>query len=289
MDDQWGKVVTNFRARTITGLSMVGIIIAGLFLNSWIFASLLFIVALLGISEFYHLVSSGNCHPQRIYGITGGALLYISIVFINGSPLPFNYPDAYFIPIFFSVLIFFIPFILEIFRKQSNPLNNISCTITGIFYIIFPLAVLNILNDRHAVQFLGVPAFLLGYFTITWFHDTGAYLYGMLFGRHKFFERISPKKTWEGTIAGAVISILTAFGLFFLVGDILLADWLVLAGIVLAFGTLGDLVESLIKRSYHVKDSGNVLPGHGGILDRFDSIFMSAPFVFLYFILRHTI
>jgi phosphatidate cytidylyltransferase len=268
---------------------MAAIVIASLFLNEWIFAAILFVIVILGLGEFYKLVSSDNCHPQRVWGIISGVLIFLSVVFVNYARFLFGIIDPFFIPIWLPIPVFFLSFILEIFRKKPNPLTNISITIVGIFYIAFPLAVLNLLNDIDSVHFLGVPAFLLGYFIITWIYDTGAYLFGVKFGRHKFFERVSPKKTWEGTIAGTVISILSAVGLFFLVKDILLVDWLVLAGIVMVFGTFGDLIESLIKRSYQVKDSGNILPGHGGILDRFDTVFMSAPFVFLYFILRHSI
>jgi len=101
------------------------------------------------------------------------------------------------------------------------------------------------------------------------------------------FERISPKKTWEGTIAGAVVALLFAFSLSLIVADISRTDWFVLAMLVMVFGTFGDLTESLLKRSLNIKDSGNILPGHGGILDRFDTIFISSPFVFLYFIVRN--
>ena len=142
------------------------------------------------------------------------------------------------------------------------------------------------MNDKTGFYFLGFPAFLTGYFIITWAYDTGAYLYGRQFGKHKLFERISPKKTWEGTIGGSGIALLVALVLFFIVKDVNLFDWIALTIMILVFGTFGDLVESLIKRNLKIKDSGSVLPGHGGILDRFDSILISAPFVFLYFIFR---
>lgn len=141
-------------------------------------------------------------------------------------------------------------------------------------------------NRPDAMHFMGLPVILVGYFSFTWIYDTAAYLYGRQFGKHKFFERISPKKTWEGTIAGGVVTLLLAFGLHFLVKELPLADWLVLAALVIFFGTHGDLVESLLKRSLNIKDSGKILPGHGGILDRFDTMLISAPFVFLYFFFR---
>jgi phosphatidate cytidylyltransferase len=134
-----------------------------------------------------------------------------------------------------------------------------------------------------------MPVILVGYFGFTWIYDTGAYLYGKQFGKHKFFERISPKKTWEGTMAGTLIALTVAFGLSFLSTGLPWYDWLALAVIVIFFGTFGDLVESMFKRSLNIKDSGTILPGHGGILDRFDTMLISAPFVFLYFFLRNSI
>ena len=115
-----------------------------------------------------------------------------------------------------------------------------------------------------------------------WINDTGAYLYGKQFGRHKFFERISPKKTWEGTMAGAILTLAFAFLFHHLAPTLPLVHWIALAIHVVLFGTHGDLAESLIKRSLNIKDSGSILPGHGGILDRFDTMLVSAPFVFLY-------
>jgi len=281
--------MNNFWARTITGLLMVFILLASLYISNWIFSGIFLVITILGLWEFYTLVTTEDCRPQRIYGTVAGAVLYCSIVLSSEMLLFSDAIPLKTVPIGIAMIIFFIPFILEIYRRQAKPLMNVAVTIVGIFYISFPLGVLSILDRPGTVHFLGFPAFLLGYFIITWFSDTGAYLYGKQFGRHKLFERISPKKTWEGTVAGIFIAFATCFGLFFLVRDIALGDWLVLACIVLIFGTLGDLAESLFKRSLNIKDSGSLLPGHGGILDRFDTIFLSAPFIFLYFILRNGI
>jgi phosphatidate cytidylyltransferase len=244
------------------------------------------VIAILGILEFYQIVSSENCHPQKIYGATAGAVLYLAIIGVHYIPYSFDYIAIIFLPLFLPIPLFFLPFIIEIYRNKPEPLKNIAFTILPIFYIALPLALLNLINDKNAVHFLGFPVFLTGYFILTWSYDTGAYLYGKKWGKHKLFERISPKKTWEGTIGGSAIALLIATGLSFLVKEIKLVDWLALTGIILVFGSFGDLVESLIKRNLNIKDSGTILPGHGGILDRFDSILISAPFVFLYFIIR---
>jgi len=265
---------------------MVFILLAGLYFNEWIFAGLFFVIAILGILEFYQIVSSENCHPQKIFGATAGAVLYLAIIGVHYIPFSFDYISIIFLPFFLPIPLFFLPFIIEIYRKKPEPLKNIAFTILPIFYIALPLALLNLINDKNAIHFLGFPIFLTGYFILTWSYDTGAYLYGKQWGKHKLFERISPKKTWEGTIGGSAIALLIATGLFFLVKEIKLVDWLALTTIILVFGSFGDLVESLIKRNLNIKDSGTILPGHGGILDRFDSILISAPFVFLYFIIR---
>jgi phosphatidate cytidylyltransferase len=278
--------MSNFWARTITGLSMVFILLAGLYFNEWIFVTLFFIISVLGIFEFYKIITSEICHPQKSFGVIAGILLYISIIAVHYIYISVDNFELFFLPFFLPIPIFFLPFIIEIYRKKPQPLANIAFTILPVFYIALPLALLNIMNDKEAFHFLGFPIFLTGYFILTWSYDTAAYLYGKQFGKHKLFERISPKKTWEGTIAGSVVALLIATGLFFLVKSINLADWYALTFLVLFFGTFGDLVESLIKRNLNIKDSGSILPGHGGILDRFDTIFISAPFVFLYFIIR---
>jgi len=279
--------VNNFWARTITGLSMVFLLLFSMWYNHWLFTGIFLVVAILGIWEFYKLYSNGEIRPQKVYGTVCASLFYLSIAFVYKEYIEFPWAGWLLIPVFAAMCLFFISFIIEIFRKQPRPLENIAVTATGILYVALPLALLSLMNSPGTAFFLGFPAYLLGYFVFTWLYDTGAYLYGKQFGKHKFFERISPKKTWEGTIAGAVVTALTASVFSFLVKEIALADWLMLALLVVVFGTFGDLTESLFKRSLKIKDSGNILPGHGGILDRFDTIFISAPFVFLYFVLRN--
>lgn len=277
--------MSNFWARTITGLSMVFLLLAALWINPWFFAGMFFIITLLGLWEFYGITESDTNQPQKIFGTLAGGLIYAGIICLHLLPdLPSWIVRCLRV---LPLILLFIPFIFEIYRKRPYPLNNIALTIFGVLYIALPLALINLLNGIYVVRFLGFPALLLAYFILTWFYDTGAYLYGKQFGKHKFFERISPKKTWEGTIAGAVVAIATAIVFYFLVSDILLIDWIVLTLLVIFFGTYGDLAESLFKRSLNIKDSGNILPGHGGILDRFDTLFLSAPFVFLYFFLRN--
>ena len=283
--------MSNFWARTITGLSMVFILLAALWFSGWVFAVIFLVITILGLWEFYGLITSETCHPQKHYGIFAGISIYVATAIICLVPWSLNIDQLWlaFIPFLLPIPLFFISFIIEIYRKKPNPVVNISMTTLGFFYIALPFSVLIYFTRSDVLHFLGMPVILVGYFTFTWIYDTAAYLYGKQFGKHKFFERISPKKTWEGTIAGAVVTLVAAFGFHFLVPALPLADWLALAFMVVFFGTNGDLVESLFKRSLNIKDSGTILPGHGGILDRFDTMLISAPFVFLYFFFHHTI
>lgn len=277
--------MSNFWSRTATGLTMVFLILVSLFVSRWMFAGILLIVVVLGLTEFYSIVSSPQTKPHKLFGVISGALWFglSSVIAMRGS-----FTDLFFL-IILPIPFLFLPFIREIWAKSEHPIQNIAITLLGLIYIPLPLSFLPFMNGPTETQFLHMPAYLLGYLLITWVYDTGAYLFGSRIGKTKFFERISPKKTWEGTIAGAIAACLLTIALWRLAVDISMADWAVLLSIVLVFGTFGDLVESMFKRSLSIKDSGNILPGHGGILDRFDSIFLSAPFVFLYFFLRNGI
>ena len=272
--------MSNFWARTITGLSMVFLILASLYINRFFFAAIFLLVVILGLLEFYTITETEECKPQKFTGTILGTLLYLLITgfFLFGGPR--------LLTLFIVVLlpIFFIPIIIELYRKKEKPLINSAVTIFGLIYIALPVSLLIMMNDSIAgTVFHHFPAYLTAYFLITWIYDTGAYLVGKNLGRHKLFERISPKKTWEGTIGGVVVAIAATVGFFYISEGIQLIHLLALTGLIILFGTFGDLAESLFKRSLNLKDSGSILPGHGGILDRFDTIFVSAPFVFLYF------
>ena len=275
--------MSNFWARTITGLFMVFLIFAALYLDRFFFAAIFLAVVILGLLEFYSITVTEDCKPQKYTGTILGTLLYLLITgfFLFGGPQPLTFSIVVMLPIFF------IPIIIELYRKKEKALVNAAVTIFGLIYIALPVSLLNVMNDPiGGTVFHRFPAYLTAYFLITWIYDTGAYLVGKNFGKHKFFERISPKKTWEGTIGGTVVALLAAAGYYFITEGTQLIHLMVLTGLIVLFGTFGDLAESLFKRSLNLKDSGNILPGHGGILDRFDTIFVSAPFVFLYFVLQ---
>jgi phosphatidate cytidylyltransferase len=185
-------------------------------------------------------------------------------------------------PIFMSIvvllLLFFLLFIVELFLQSKQPFTNMGNYLLGVVYIGVPFALLitiSLWRDDYA------PMRVFGLLFLTWTNDTMAYMLGSQIGKTPFFARISPKKTWEGTLAGIVCTYIVAILMSLWIKDFGLWEWLLLASCVAVFGTLGDLVESMFKRSIAIKDSGSILPGHGGFLDRFDSFIFTLPFAWL--------
>jgi phosphatidate cytidylyltransferase len=168
-------------------------------------------------------------------------------------------------------------FIIKLYKKmERKPFNNIAITILGIFYTAVPFALLNIATYEHKTYNYQI---ITGCLFILWATDTGAYFAGTLFGKNKLFERISPKKSWEGALGGAILAMIFAYGFSIYFTTLAQWQWLCIGAIIIVGGIYGDLVESLLKRSIEIKDSGNSLPGHGGFLDRFDGLLISAPFI----------
>ncbi|MBO4403588.1 MAG: phosphatidate cytidylyltransferase [Bacteroidales bacterium] len=171
-----------------------------------------------------------------------------------------------------------------LFQRQQM-MESVAWMFYGIFWIVVPFSMLNIYYNEF--RFDVGKYLLLAFFILVWANDTFAYCAGSLIGKHPFFERISPKKTWEGTVGGGLLTLVAAcfFPLIFPSISMNRLEWIVFALLIVLFGTLGDLVESMFKRHTGVKDSGGILPGHGGVLDRFDSTLMALPFVTLYLLI----
>lgn len=264
--------MNNFVQRSLTGIVFVAVLLGCTFWNQFSFSILFFVITILGVWEFYTLSEKGGSQPQKIFGtivasIVFGSNVLVCMGFLDHKILLINIP------------LVFIIFILELYTKAENPFRNIAFTILGIIYVALPFSLLNYITTYTASYNYQI---LFGFLFIIWSNDTGAYLAGSAIGKHKLFFRISPGKTWEGSIGGAIASYLVAYLISGWYTNISMFDWMVIATIIVVIGTLGDLVKSLLKRSINVKDSGNILPGHGGILDRFDSLIMSTPFVFTY-------
>ena len=267
--------------RSLTGILFVAILVGAIMWNKLAVASLFFIISLIGLNEFFALMIKNGFNPKKSITTAIGAVIYFII-----SLYSFNQYSFKFLLFIFPLLVLLV--VIEIFRKNETPISNIVFSIMGILYVVIPFAILNFFAYESTYSELiniedGQHNYwlLLGFFMLQWSNDTGAYLIGSSLGKHKMTPEISPNKTWEGAIGGFVMSLLVAFVISYFTYSSLL-HWLAISTIVVIFGTIGDLTESRIKRTCGVKDSGRIMPGHGGILDRFDGVLFSAPFVLAY-------
>lgn len=258
-------------------MSFAAIMSAAILYSGWSFVAVFFLISLLGLLEFYKLIKSEHTSPQVIPGMIAGQGLFLLFTWILLSAASM---ELMLVAIPLVALIF----IRELYLNHPHPFLNIAVTLTGMIYFTLPLMLMLKIafgfTPDDEVHYHG--GIIMGCILILWASDTGAYMLGSQIGKNKLFERISPNKSWEG-FAGAVLSsLLAAWVVSIWFPDLPLKDWMVIALIIAVAGTLGDLVESMLKRSVNVKDSGVLFPGHGGILDRFDGLLISMPFVFFY-------
>jgi len=261
--------------RLVTAVIFVIIMAAGHYTGPYTFAALFLIIAAGCLWEFLGLTLDLHTRRDKIRKVFGVVLGLLPFVLVTVLKLMKITDPEYFIAIagiMFSPMVFTI-FIYELYSHSKEPFANIAFMILGLFYIGIPFALVNF------IAFDGDDFRLL---VLTWVNDTGAYLTGSLIGKTPLFPRISPKKTWEGSTGGLITTLLIGWTLSFIFDDIPVTQWLGLAVIVGIFGGLGDLVESMLKRSVGVKDSGDLLPGHGGLLDRFDAFIFVVPFAAAY-------
>lgn len=267
----------NLIQRTITGALFVTIVIGSIFLSPLAFVGVMALVSVLGLMEFYTMTTKQDILPDKNTGIIVASLIFILISSVNLQWIEFKYL------LIAPAVIMIIPMV-ELFRNKPFALNNIATGVFGILYIIVPLAMMSLLyvidQDNQNKSYL-----LFSFFILLWSNDTFAYLFGMSLGKRRLFERVSPKKSWEGFIGGMFSTILISFLLSRFFPQMLLWQWMGYAIVIVGSGTLGDLTESLIKRHLSIKDTGSILPGHGGILDRFDAVLIAIPFVITYLLL----
>ena len=273
----------NFIVRTITSVFFVAAIVTS-FLNPRAMVLLFSLVTGMTIWEFCSLV---NDRPyisvNRFICTVSGVYLFLAMAGFNSGLTP----ATVFIPYLVSIIYLMVA---ELYLKAKDPVNNWAYTMFSQLYIALPLSLLNVLAYRsngYDIQYTYLTP--LAVFVFLWINDAGAYCVGSLLGRHKLFPRISPGKSWEGSIGGGLLVIIAAVATQYVttqyeVNELGLTalEWAGLGLVVVIFGTWGDLIESLFKRTLGIKDSGNILPGHGGMLDRFDSTLMAVPAAVVY-------
>lgn len=261
--------------RAISGIVYIGIIVGTLFWGSIPFSAVAALFGILAVIEFKKICEgiSDNSLPLLFLDATG-------IVFLSFAWLWY--------PLLGWICVYLCRMILELYVKEERPIRCMAISLMSQIYIGLPLAAMTYMS-----RFVGTH-FILAIFLMIWINDTGAFVIGSLLGKHRLFERISPKKSWEGFFGGLGFNLITAW-LFAIGGGIFwnvewnVITWLIFGAVVTVFATWGDLIESLMKRSLNIKDSGNIMPGHGGILDRIDSLLIVMPAAFLFLLIYYSI
>ena len=273
----------NFIVRTITGIIFVAAIVAS-FLRPEAMVLLFSIVTGLTIWEFTGLVNGNvNVNVNRFISTAAGVYFFYAMTYFCSDFYGGSAKSVVFIPYLVTIIYLLVA---ELYLKQEDPIADWAYTMLSQMYIALPFSLLNVLaftaTPQGTVNFNTLLP--LSVFVFLWINDTGAYCTGSLIGRHKLFPRISPAKSWEGSIGGAVFVLAAAWAISYWLDGVMLTtlEWLGLGIVVVVFGTWGDLVESLFKRTLGIKDSGNILPGHGGMLDRFDSVLLAIPAAVVY-------
>ena len=276
--------MNNFIVRTITGVLFVAVLVCS-FLRPQAMVLLFALITGLTIWEFTGLVNEReHVTVNRLISTVAGVYFFFAVAGFSSELTP----SAVFIPYLVSIIYLMVA---ELYLKNDDPIHSWAYTMMAQIYIALPFSLLNTLAFHLAPQgYVAYDAILpLSVFVFLWINDTGAYLCGSLLGKHKLFPRISPGKSWEGSIGGGILVIAVAVLVWYLADQYQLnqlglsaVEWAGLGLTVVIFGTWGDLVESLFKRTLGIKDSGNILPGHGGMLDRFDSSLLAIPAAVVY-------
>ncbi len=268
--------MNNFTVRTLSGAVYVAIVIGSILLGKVAFFALFAFISSYTLFEFYRLCCQGETKPQFGLGIITSLTIYVLVFLCNQ-----NIVDSRFFFIL-TPLFIMIP-IVEMLRNKSHNILNIVYTIFGIIYISIPFSFLNlILSPVKNMPELYKPEIMIGLFVIIWASDAGAYIFGRMLGKHKLIPKISPNKTWEGAIGGTLFAILISTTFFSFFDYFSILNIVAMTLVTVIAGTFGDLTESMIKRFFDVKDSGKIMPGHGGLFDRFDSLLFAAPIYYIF-------
>ncbi|OIN55960.1 phosphatidate cytidylyltransferase [Arsenicibacter rosenii] len=262
--------LSNLQQRIVAAIAGIFLILGAIMYADWSFVLLFCAISALTQIEFYRLLGLDGNQPLTFYGTVVGCFICLLTFFIEKEFIPH---DTYFLICPVASMVF----LIKLYKKKDmKPFTNIGFTFLGIIYVAVPFALLNVLALRGGSYH---PKIILGCLLLLWASDIGAYFAGTKFGRRKLFERVSPKKSWEGSLGGAAMAAIIAFILTIYAPDLKPWQWYCVGGIIVVTGTYGDLVESLFKRSIAIKDSGSSIPGHGGFLDRFDGLLLAAPFI----------
>lgn len=263
----------NLTQRIIAGLAGAAAIIASVCISEWTYCAVFLLICLLTLLEFYKLAGLDGLVPQKWFGTLCGVAIFLLSFMIERGTTSYRYYFLIF-PIVSCV------YMIKLYKRfERKPFTNIAFTFLGIVYVAVPFALLNVAVFEDGSYNFEI---MLGCLLILWASDTGAYFAGTFLGKRKLFERISPKKSWEGFFGGALLALIFAYGSSLYLNTLTVVQWMIIAVIIIVGGTFGDLVESLLKRSIEIKDSGTSIPGHGGFLDRFDGLLISAPFIVAY-------
>lgn len=261
------------KTRAITAFFFTIVMLGSVFFGSYVYSLFYFSLSLATLFEFFKLIKTAGIRPHRNIALMAAILIF-------GMTAGYHYLQfetkylLLLVPLLFSV------FVSELYKKEKIPFSNISYTFVGFIYVTTPFCFFYSLGFMiDSTYNFHLP---LAFMLMLWANDTGAYLFGVRWGKTRLFERHSPKKSWEGFFGGMFTSILVSYLISLIFLDINPFYWAGMAVLIVSFGTLGDLVESMLKRSLNAKDSGTILPGHGGFLDRFDGLLLAAPVVYAY-------
>ncbi|MEM9391741.1 MAG: phosphatidate cytidylyltransferase [Bacteroidota bacterium] len=264
---------SNLKQRIIAAVLGALVILGSVYYSQWSYFAIFLLISVITQLEFYKNVGLDGMIPLKTFGTFCGALIFTLSFFIESALLDSKFYYAVF-PIAACV------YMIYLYRKKSvKPFRGIAFTFLGIVYVAIPFALINIIAF-HIGKYNG--GLIIGSMLILWASDTGAYFAGVRFGKRKLFKRVSPKKSWEGSVGGLILAMAMTYAVSYFSITLPLKDWLIIGLIIVIMGTYGDLVESLFKRSIEIKDSGSLIPGHGGFMDRFDGLLLAAPFIIAY-------
>lgn len=267
--------------RALSAAIFLVLLLSSILINEFLLLAMFLLITGLSQWEFYKLIRKKAPDVQKRYGVFIGFIFVATSFLVAKGTIP---NSAFYFTFFLIILMF----IIQLYSEKEEHFTNISFTLVAIIYIAIPLSTINFIAFAGINEGQYTYDYILAMFVMIWANDSGAYIFGSIFGKTKLFEKISPKKTWEGSIGGFFTALTAAYLFSIWFTGLNLIEWLIFATVVSVFGTYGDLVESHLKRRVGVKDSGRIMPGHGGMLDRFDSTFFVAPMIFLYLkILEH--